>query len=59
MLIFVGLKEKCSPETFESDKEPNKKTHPQYDMIYGPFKSRKDAENYIRAIDTGVACGEG
>ena len=45
MKIYVGLKEKTKPAIFESETEPNKETHPQYDIIYGPFKSKKDAEN--------------
>jgi hypothetical protein len=57
--IYVGLKEKEKPEIFESDTEPTKETHPKYGIIYGPFKTTKDAENYVNAMDRGVACGEG
>jgi hypothetical protein len=57
--LYVGLKEKAQPAIFESEKEPGKETHPQYDIIYGPFKSREDAEKYITAMGRGVACGEG
>ncbi len=59
MKIYVGLKEKAKPAIFESDKEPNKETHPQYDIIFGPFKIREDAEKYVAAVDQGVACSEG
>ena len=59
MKLFVGLKENVKPAIFESEKEPNKETHPQYDIVFGPFKSREDAENYVKAMDRGVACGEG
>lgn len=59
MKIYVGLKERSRSALFESNVEPTKETHPQYDIIYGPFKSREDAERYIRAMDAGVACGEG
>ena len=44
---------------FELEKEPTRETHPKYDIIYGPFKTVKDAENYVKAMDRGVACGEG
>ena len=40
MKLYVGLKENAKPVIFESEKEPNKDKHPQYDIIYGPFKSR-------------------
>ena len=59
LATYVGLKEKEKPEIFESDKEPTKESHPKYDIIYGPFKTTKDAENYVIAMDRGVACGEG
>ena len=59
MKIYVGLKEKAKPAIFESEKEPSKETHPQYDIIYGPFKNREDAEKYVAAMGRGVACGEG
>ena len=53
------MKENAKPEIFESDTEPTKETHPKYNIIYGPFKTVKDAENYVTAMDRGVACGEG
>ncbi len=59
MATYVGLKENAKPEIFEADKEPTKETHPKYDIIYGPFKTIKDAEDYVKAMDRGVACGEG
>jgi hypothetical protein len=57
--LYVGLKEKTKPAIFESEKEPCKETHTQYDIILGPFKSREDAEKYVAAMDQGVACSEG
>jgi hypothetical protein len=59
MMLYIGLKEKAQSIIFESEKKPNKETHPQYDIIYGPFKSRQDAERYVAAMDRGVACSEG
>lgn len=59
MGLYVGLKEKTKPVIFESEKEPNKETHPQYDIIFGPFKNKGDAEKYVNAMDQGVACSEG
>ncbi len=59
MNIFVGIVAKAKPEIFESEKEPNKDTHPQFEIIFGPFENREDAERYIKAMDQGVACGEG
>ena len=53
--VGVGLK----PQVFESEKEPTKETHPQYNVIFGPFKSKEDAQRYVNAMDQGVACGEG
>jgi hypothetical protein len=57
--LYIRLKENAKPVIFESEKEPDKDTHPQYDTIFGPFKSREDAEKYLKAMDCGVACGEG
>jgi hypothetical protein len=57
--LYVGVKEEAKHEIFENEKEPSKETHPQYDIIYGPFKSREDAEKYINAMGQGVACSEG
>ena len=56
--IYVGLKEKMKPEIFELEKAPTKETHTDYDIIYGPFKTTKDAENYVNAMGN-LACGEG
>jgi hypothetical protein len=56
--IYVVLKEKTKPTIFESETEPNKETHSQFDVIYGPFKSKEDAERYVNAMG-GLACGEG
>jgi hypothetical protein len=55
---YVGLKEEAKPAIFESETEPSKETHPQYDIIYGPFKSREDAERYVDAMGE-LACGDG
>ena len=54
---YVGIKENCKPEIFESEPLPDK-THPQYDIIYGPFNSREDAERYVKAMGN-LACGQG
>jgi hypothetical protein len=59
MKLYVGLKEKFKPTIFESEILPNKETHPQYDVIYGPFKNKEDFKKYVKAMDCGVACGEG
>lgn len=59
MKIYVGLKENTQPSIFESESEPSKEARPNYDIIYGPFKSRGDAEKYIKAMGRGVACSEG
>jgi hypothetical protein len=59
MDLYVGLKENAKPVIFESEQEPIKEKHSQYDIIYGPFKNREDAEKYVKAMDRGVACGEG
>ena len=58
MGIYVGLKENVKPQIFESEKEPNKETHPQCDIIYGPFKSVDDAQKYVNAMGE-LACSEG
>ena len=57
MKVYVGVGNKS--EVFESEKEPTKETHPQFNIIFGPFRSKQDAEQYINAMDRGVACGEG
>jgi hypothetical protein len=59
MKTYVGIKEDAKPAVFESEKEPSKEAHPQYDVIFGPFKNREDAEKYVNAMGCGVACGEG
>jgi len=56
--IYIGLKEKTKPEIFVSDTEPTKETHPKYDIIYGPFKTIEDAENYVNAMGN-LACRDG
>ncbi len=58
MKPYVGMKEKAKPEIFEAE-NPTKETHPQFDVIYGPFKTREDAERYVKATNQGVACSEG
>ena len=58
LATYIGLKEKEKPEIFESDTEPTKETHPKYDIIYGPFKTIEDAENYVNAMGN-LACGDG
>jgi hypothetical protein len=57
--IYVGLKEKSKPAIFESERDPNRETYLEYDMIYGPFKSTDDAQKFVNTMDAGVACGEG
>jgi hypothetical protein len=59
MKLYVGLKEKVKPTIFESEKEPDKETYPQYEIIYGPFKNKEDAEKYLNAMDCGVTCRAG
>jgi hypothetical protein len=56
--IYVGLKEKANPEIFDSETEPTKETHPQYDFIYGPFKTFENAQRYVDAMGE-LACGDG
>jgi len=55
--IYVGLKEKAKAAIFESGTEPNKETHHQYDIIYGPFPSKEDTEKYVSAMGK-LACGD-
>ena len=59
MKLYVGLKEEAKPAIFESEKDPCRETYRQYDIIYGPFEKREDAEKYVAAMGCGVACGEG
>ena len=58
ILIYLGFKANKRPELIESDANPTKETHPQYDFFYGPFKTREEASAYVKAM-TGLACGEG
>lgn len=58
MGIYVGLKENAKPKIFETETKPTKETHPQYDIIYGPFSLRDAAQKYVDAMG-GLACGEG
>jgi hypothetical protein len=55
--IYIGLKEKSKPAMFESETDNGKETHPQYDVPYGPFKSKRRSERYVDAIGE-LACGE-
>jgi hypothetical protein len=55
---YIGLKEKTKPAIFETETEPNKENYPQYDVIYGPFKSKEDTEKYVTAMGE-LACGDG
>jgi hypothetical protein len=52
------MKEKAKPEIFESETAPTKESHPQYDIVYGPFKTFEDAQRYVNAMG-GLACGDG
>jgi len=55
---YVGIKENAKPVILELGTEPTKENLPQYDIVYGPFKSREDAQGYV--IATGdLACGDG
>jgi len=56
---YVGIKEKVPPSIFESEEQPNNETHPLFDFFFGPFKSKEDAEKYVKAMNRGVACSEG
>jgi hypothetical protein len=58
LMIYLGFKENKRPELIESDVMPTKETHPQYDFVYGPFKTREEASRYVKSM-TGLACGEG
>ncbi|MEM2967848.1 MAG: hypothetical protein QXP44_04555 [Candidatus Bathyarchaeia archaeon] len=58
MGVYVGIKEKAKPEIFEAETAPTKESHPQYDFVYGPFKTVKDAQKYVEAM-SGLACGDG
>jgi hypothetical protein len=54
MKTYVGIKEDAKPAVFESEKKPSKEAHPQYDVIFGPFKKREDAEKYVNAMGRGL-----
>ncbi|MCW4007197.1 MAG: hypothetical protein NWF09_00685 [Candidatus Bathyarchaeota archaeon] len=58
MDVYVGIKEKAKPEIFKSETSPTKESHPQYDFVYGPFKTIEDAQKYVEAM-SGLACGDG
>jgi hypothetical protein len=58
MQIFLGFKEGKRPEIVQCEKQPSKKSHPQFEFFYGPFKSVDEASKYVKAM-TGLACGEG
>lgn len=58
MKIYIGLKEKAKAEVIESEMVPTKDSNPQYDFIYGPFKTKEEAQKYIKAMGE-LACGEG
>ena len=58
MGIYVGMKQNVKPEILESDTPPTKASHPQYDFIYGSFKTIEEAQKYIKAMGE-LACGEG
>jgi hypothetical protein len=57
-MIYIGFKENKRPELIETDAKPTKETHPQYDFVYGPFKTKEEASKYVKAM-TGLSCGEG
>ena len=56
--IYLGFKEGKRPEIILSDVVPTKESRPQYDFVYGPFKSVEEASAYVKAM-TGLACGDG
>ena len=58
MKSYVGTRGNAKPVIFEAD-NPSKETYPNFDVIYGPFRTREDAERYVKAMDQGVACSEG
>jgi hypothetical protein len=39
-VIYIGFKENKRAELIESDAKPTKEPHPQYDFVYGPFKTK-------------------
>jgi hypothetical protein len=54
---YVGIKENAKPVVLELDSEPTKETRAQYNVLYGPFKSREDAEKYVKEMGE-LACGD-
>jgi hypothetical protein len=58
MGIYLELKENAKPGVFMSEPAPTKETHPQYDIIYGPFKTTEEAQAYIEAMQD-LTCGDG
>ena len=58
MGIYVGIKENAKPKVFVSGRKPMKETIPEYDIIYGPFKTVEEAQGYIKAMED-LACGNG
>jgi hypothetical protein len=53
------LKENVNHTIFETEREPNKETRPQFDIIFRPFKKIEIAEKYVTTIDRGFAFKEG
>jgi hypothetical protein len=53
--IYVGTRENAKPEVFVSKKKPTKETRPEYDVIYGPFKTVEEAQEYINTMQ-GLSC---
>jgi hypothetical protein len=58
MGIYVGTRENAKPEVFVSKRKPTKETRPEYDVIYGPFKTTEEAQEYINTMQ-GLGCGSG
>ena len=56
MKTYVGLKEKTKPVIFESETEPGKETHPQYEIIHGPYKSK--ADEHVSAMDVELSAAK-
>jgi hypothetical protein len=55
---YIWMKEKVKSEIFGFQTAPTKESHPQYDFIYGPFKTFEDAQRYVDAMGE-LACGDG
>lgn len=58
MGIYVGLQGKSETSDFRVRDTTCEETHPKYDIIYGPFKTIKDTENYGNVIGS-LACSDG